>query len=447
MFDSITRKMLAVAVGIAAPPILVLHYMAGAPGAIWLGLAAAAPGVFGAVFLAQSFSSKIRQDTVYLDGMLDAAAPRPQLKLSEDELGQFARTLILAAQKVDDLGIRLHTEIARREAILAGLTEGVLAVDSKLNISFCNSIIRAKGDHGATEGVPLLRVVREPGLIGVLKQVVESGDSVRTQLRLSAQNDHTFDVYAAPLSNNVSRGAIAIFHDVTPREHLDRVRRDFIANVSHEFRTPLATIRGFAETLLNGGLEDDENRRKFVEIILANSVRLNNIAADLLTLSEIEGGRPAAEAGLISVDDVVSSAVRAVEPAASVAGVRIDAGASPDVYVKGHRIRFEQAILNLLDNAVKFNRPQGEVKVEVSHDGDGHISISIIDTGIGIPREDLTRIFERFYRVDKARSRESGGTGLGLAIAKHIMLAHGGSIRAESELAHGATFLFTLPTA
>jgi len=445
MLDSTTRKTLALAAGIALPPILILRYWAGLPYAGWLALAAATPATLAALFTARYVVFQIRQATAFVSQMLESGATRAQLNTGDGELGLLLRALNETAPRVDELGSRLNVEIARREAILATMTEGVLAVDARLNIAFCNAFVRAAGDHSATEGVPLLRVVREPDLIGVLKEVVESGEPIRRRLHLAAQDGHTFDVYAAPLVGSKSRGAIAILHDVTPSVHLDRVRRDFIANVSHEFRTPLATIRGFAETLLDGGLEDQENRRKFVEIIMANSVRLNNIAADLLTLSEIEGGRPEADAGLISVRDVISSAIRAVEPAANVADVRIQSDDYPDAYVKGHRIRFEQAILNLLDNAVKFNKPQGEVRVQVFRSRDGQIDISVSDTGMGIPREDVTRIFERFYRVDKARSRQIGGTGLGLSIVKHAIEQMGGAVRVESELGRGSKFLVTLP--
>ena len=171
---------------------------------------------------------------------------------------------------------------------------------------------------------------------------------------------------AAPLANSSSRGAIAILHDITPSEHLERVKRDFIANVSHEFRTPLATIRGYAETLLDGGLEDRENRRKFVEIIQANGIRLNNIAADLLTLSDLEAGRPEPEPTPISLRDAIASALHAAEPAARLRGLTLHAGEIPEACILGYGIRLEQALLNLLDNAVKFNRENGEVGIEVA---------------------------------------------------------------------------------
>jgi two-component system phosphate regulon sensor histidine kinase PhoR len=287
--------------------------------------------------------------------------------------------------------------------------------------------------------------VRDPGLFRVLKQVVDSGQTVRERLHLSAGEARTFEVRAAPLANSTSRGAIAILYDVTPQEHLERVKRDFIANVSHEFRTPLATIRGYAETLLDGGLEDRQNCRKFVEIIQANGVRLNNIAADLLTLSELEAGRPEPEPGPIPVSDAVHGPMHAVEPAARLRGLTLSAGPVPDVYILGYGIRFEQALLNILDNAVKFNRENGEVRVEVRPIAEGRIEICISDTGVGIPPEDLSRVFERFYRVDKARSRQVGGTGLGLSIVKHAIEQMNGAIAVESRLGSGTRFTITLP--
>jgi two-component system phosphate regulon sensor histidine kinase PhoR len=215
--------------------------------------------------------------------------------------------------------------------------------------------------------------------------------------------------------------------------------------VSHEIRTPLATIRGYAETLLEGGLEDKHNRRQFVEIIQANGVRLNNIAADLLTLSELESGRPGAQPGPISLNDVLCGAIRAIEPAAHLMNVELRADPIPDLYLSGHGIRLEQALMNLLDNAVKFNKPKGEVHVQV-HDRPGNrIEIRVSDNGVGIPAEDLSRIFERFYRVDKARSRQVGGTGLGLSIVKHAVEQMGGTVAVESELGKGSTFVVMLP--
>jgi two-component system phosphate regulon sensor histidine kinase PhoR len=247
------------------------------------------------------------------------------------------------------------------------------------------------------------------------------------------------------LANSTSRGAIAILHDVTPEEHLERVKRDFIANVSHEFRTPLATIRGYAETLLDGGLEDRRNRRKFVEIIQANGIRLNNIAADLLTLSDLEAGRPEPEPGPIPVADAVLGAIRAVEPAARLRGLSLRTGEVPEAFILGYGIRFEQALLNLLDNAVKFNRENGEVGVEVLRRPEGRVEVCVWDTGVGIPALDLSRIFERFYRVDKARSRQVGGTGLGLSIVKHAIEQMNGAIAVESTLGQGSKFTITLP--
>jgi len=255
----------------------------------------------------------------------------------------------------------------------------------------------------------------------------------------------SFEVNAAPLANSTSRGAIAILHDVTPEEHLERVKRDFIANVSHEFRTPLATIRGYAETLLDGGLEDRRNRRKFVEIIQANGIRLNNIAADLLTLSDLEAGRPEPEPGPIPVADAVAGAIRAVEPAARLRGLSLRTGEIPEAFILGYGIRFEQALLNLLDNAVKFNRENGEVGVEVLRRPEGRVEVCVWDTGVGIPALDLSRIFERFYRVDKARSRQVGGTGLGLSIVKHAIEQMNGAIAVESTLGQGSKFTITLP--
>ena len=446
MFESLARKTLVSAFLIAAPPVLAMQLFRDAPSAPWLAVATALPGTFVALAFSFSLSRQVGRLRVYVSQMLDPTVRPAHLTGSGDEMGELVRALNDVAPKIDELVNRLSMELTRREAILASMTEGVLAVDAKLNITFCNhSFVRSIGDHAAVEGLPLVRVVREPDFLDLLKHVLETGTADRRRLRFPMIEGPSFEVYAAPLSSSRSRGAIAILHDVTPAERLDRMRRDFVANVSHEFRTPLATIRGYAETLLEGALEDRENRRKFVETILANATRLNNIAADLLVLSELEAGRPDGDAGPISLAEVIRSASRAIEPAASISGIRIKTEPIPETFVFGHRLRLEQAILNLLDNAVKFNKPEGEVRIEVNADSVGGVEIAISDTGLGIPREDLDRIFERFYRVDKARSRQVGGTGLGLSIVKHAVEQMNGAVRVESELGRGSRFIITVP--
>ena len=229
-------------------------------------------------------------------------------------------------------------------------------------------------------------------------------------------------------------------------ERVERVRKDFVANVSHEFRTPLTAIRGYAETLLDGALEDKENNRRFLEIIKAHTIRLNNIASDLLILSELESGRSSSEPENVSIRAVMETALRTVEAHARVQDVRVICGKIDDIVVTGYKIRLEQAVVNIIDNAVKFNKPGGEVRIECVRTADGSARISVSDTGIGIPREDLSRIFERFYRVDKARSREVGGTGLGLSIVKHVIERLDGAITVDSQPGVGTTFTITLPS-
>jgi len=244
----------------------------------------------------------------------------------------------------------------------------------------------------------------------------------------------------------ILKGEVA---DVDPArlERLERVRKDFVANVSHELRTPLAAIRGYADTLIDGALEDPENNRKFLEIISAQAAQLNNIASDLLMLSELESDR--AEAGKperFFVHNVVDNALRTVESEARMRDVRLIRGQVEEASVSGSKIRLEQALVNLLDNAIKFNRPFGEVRIDITRVPERRVCIMVADTGIGIPSGVLSRIFERFYRVDKARSRSVGGTGLGLSIVKHVLERMNGRITVDSEIGKGSVFTVTLPS-
>lgn len=405
----------------------------------------AAAAILACVFRSV-FSRRIGLFRTYVERLLDPQIFEEKLPAGDDDLGMLARSLQRTAPRIRELVESLKLEGARREAILASMVEGVLAVDRDLRVTFCNhSFARTVGARiPVSQGLPLVELVRDPGLLEIMTMVLATGQRVERRLTLPGAREHTFEVLAGPLAGPSTRGALAILHDVTELERLERVRKDFVANVSHELRTPLAAIRGYAETLLDGALEDQQNNRSFIEIILAQADRLTNIASDLLALSELESSGADGEPHAISVRAALESALRTVESAARARGVRLLDQGIQDIQVMGQELRLEQVFVNLLDNAVKFNRPSGEVRVETQlHNG--LACITILDTGIGIPSEDLPRIFERFYRVDKARSRAMGGTGLGLSIVRHAIEQMGGSVRVESELGRGTRFTLTIP--
>ena len=400
-----------------------------------------------AYFFLRAFSVQTSLLRAYVERLLDPQVFEEKLPADDGELGRLARSLQRTAPRIRELVESLKLEGARREAILASMVEGVLAVDRDLRVTFCNhSFARTVGARiPVTQGMALLELVRDPGLLEIMTKVLVTGQRVERRLILPAARDHVFEVLAGPLAGPATRGALAILHDITELERLERVRKDFVANVSHELRTPLAAIRGYAETLLEGALEDAQNKRRFVEIIVAQADRLTNIASDLLTISELESSGPNAEPHAVSLRRALESALRTVESAAQMRDVQIVCGDLKDLRVMGQELRLEQVFVNLLDNAVKFNRPSGQVRIETQlQNGDACITIS--DTGIGIPSEDLPRIFERFYRVDKARSRAMGGTGLGLSIVRHAIEQMGGSVQVESELGQGTRFTLTIPT-
>jgi two-component system phosphate regulon sensor histidine kinase PhoR len=374
---------------------------------------------------------------------------RPAVFEPKDDLTALERSLDAVAKELRTLVDNLRFESARREAILAGMTEGVLAIDRDLRVTFCNqALVRALGFRGGpVEGLRLVEFVRDPALTDLVRDVLTTGDTAKVRFRLSADTPRIFEVQASPLAMATGRGVLVIFHDTTDLERLEQVRKDFVANVSHELRTPLAGIIGYSDTLLDGALEDAENRRRFVEIIRSNAVRLSNIAADLLVLSELESGTESAEPELISVRAVVDAVLLTVKGESSDRDVKLIREEVQDLAVAGSRLRLEQALLNLLANAIKFNRPGGEVRVRAVLNEEGRVAITIADTGVGIPSEDLPRIFERFYRVDKGRSRQVGGTGLGLSIVKHIVERMSGTISVESQLGKGTTFTILLAPA
>jgi two-component system phosphate regulon sensor histidine kinase PhoR len=382
-----------------------------------------------------------------------SALPVTEIDLPEDDTGELpglARALKAMAQRARLVMERGRLELRRREAILACMAEGVLAVDASLRVIFCNQAF-AKAFNirmESAEGRIFYEVVREPMIRDILEQVLGTGKPETDRFQLPSAAGRWFEARALPFSEQTERGAVIVLHDITDIERQEQVRKDFVADVSHELRTPLAAIRGYAETLLDGALEDRENNRKFVEIIQSHAIRLNNIASDLLVISELDSNAPpAVSTERLSLSGIIQAAVQTVEGAASLREIQIDTSGCADCAVVGYRFRLEQALTNLLDNAVKFNKPGGQIVIECSPVSDEIVSLSIADTGIGIPSNELQRIFERFYRVDKARSRSTGGTGLGLPIVKEVIEGMGGTISVESQLGRGAKFTILLKAA
>jgi len=381
------------------------------------------------------------------------ALPTAETTLPEDgpeELQRLARAMRGMAERVRDVVEQASLESSRREIILACMAEGVLAVDKELHVTFCNDAFAQAFSTRVPvrEGRTLYEVVREPMLRDVLARVVWSGTPETGRFQLPSAAGRWFEARALPIGDNPRRGAIIVLHDITDIQRQEQLRKDFVADVSHELRTPLAAIRGYAETLLDGALEDQENNRRFLEIILAHAIRLNNIASDLLVLSELDSGAPSLPPPeQIRVGEVIDSAVHTVEGTAALRRIRLRRDNCQDCSVVGYRFRLEQALVNLLDNAVKFNRPEGEVNIECAPTQDARVQISVSDTGMGIPSEDMKRIFERFYRADKARSRPAGGTGLGLPIVKEVVERMGGTVSVESQLGIGSKFTIVLKAA
>jgi two-component system, OmpR family, phosphate regulon sensor histidine kinase PhoR len=347
------------------------------------------------------------------------------------------------------------------------MIEGVLVIDAAGTVLLSNSRAEVLLDLPGSDlplGRPLIELTRHPDLHQLVREVMSDGGAQRPfvrDLHLEGGKPLVLQVTATPMppAPGGVRSFILVFHDVSETKRLERIRRDFVANVSHELRTPLAAIGGYAETLLGGALDDPQRARRFLGIIERHTVRLGRLVDDLLTLSDLELGRTELRRVALPADDVVETTFEVLRNKAVQAGIALTGEMAPDTPpLDADEDRLEQALVNLVDNAIKYTPRGGHVTVRArtaeaprAVDGtaaspvDGFVEIAVSDTGIGVPAEDLPRLTERFYRVDKARSHELGGTGLGLAIVKHIVQAHGGWMRIESELGRGTTVHLYLP--
>ena len=377
-------------------------------------------------------------------GRRDFRAARPQEFTGGWEA--VGGALTEAATKLAASFERLIDERDFSAAVLTSMSEGVAVVDNRERILFANAAFtEAVGFTGDCHGRPLLDLVRHTSLIEAVERALASAESVRAEVEFGTVRPRTFALTAAPVAGSAARGVVLVLHDVTEIRRMERIRRDFVANVSHELRTPLTTIQGFAETLLGGALDDPKARRKFLEIIRDHAARLGSITDDLLKLSAIEGGSMTFQMEPVRLPQLIEHCIEAVSLKAKARGLEIEGHAAASLpLVRGDSLRLEEVLKNLLENAIQYTPAPGSIRLSAQVQGENAV-LCVADTGIGIPSTDQQRIFERFYRVDVARSREAGGTGLGLAIAKHIVEAHAGRLWVESELGHGSRFYVALP--
>jgi two-component system phosphate regulon sensor histidine kinase PhoR len=408
-----------------------------------------------AYFLARSFTRPILEVTQKAIQLVSSTFDREVQVNSKDELGRLSKA-------ISEMGIQLRNKIEEiskekdyLQTILKGMMEGVLIVDGRGRILMVNDALRnvLSLTSDVTDKMPL-EVIRNAELEGAITNVAREGKNMALELNVAVPGGRIFEVNVVgilPSSNSTGkgsegvRGAVAVFHDITRLKELEKIRQDFVANVSHELRTPLTTIKGYAETLLEGALKE-EVASQFVQVIKKHTDRLTKIVEDLLMLSKIESKEFQLKIEVIPLPDFISDVIDFVKEAAEKKKISISQSKIPSsLAVEADRNYLEQVLINLLDNAIKYTHEGGGVMILAIEKDQREIQFSIEDNGIGIPKEDIPRIFERFYRVDKGRSQELGGTGLGLSIVKHLVQAHGGRIWVESQLEKGSTFYFTLP--
>ncbi len=358
---------------------------------------------------------------------------------STDEIAHVASALDKTARKLEDGFRALENSRQTLEALLNSMQEAVIAVAQDGRVLWANQRMERLLPGGLRLGAPLVQSLRDPDILTAVQYALEKRDvSVANAAKIFS--GRVFDVTAAPMPGG---GAVAVLHDQTEVERVEKTRRDFIANVSHELRTPLTSIQGYSETLIdNPDLE--ESVRDFLEIIRKNAMRMARLTEDLLVLARVESGEQAFNFQMHSPRELLEDAVQTFKDRAASRNIELSMMNTSTSAVAVDRDAIHQVFSNLIDNALKYGNGGSKVLVGACETEEG-VQFFVRDFGSGIPSEHLPRLFERFYRVDKARSHESGGTGLGLAIAKHVVRAHSGTIYVDSELNHGSTFYFTLP--
>ena len=368
---------------------------------------------------------------------------------SRDEFSVLADDVNETAHTLENRIKGLTEERARLAAILSGMVEGVMILDGRGTVLMINAALeemfRLKTE--AVVGRSALEVLRHFPVIEFIKTVLDQQKSQSRELAIRAPQEKWFQVQASvpPVDPEANVFAVFVFHNITEIKRLERVRTDFVANVSHELRTPLTSIKGYVEALLDGAKDDPKRCGEFLEVLRKHTDRLNNIVSDLLTLAQIEAGKSAVQYEMIKIPELIDKAVSILKPLADRKRQALIALSGADLpELSGDPEKLTQVMTNLIDNAIKYTPEKGSISVE-AEPVSGGIELSVSDNGLGIPPKDVSRIFERFYRVDRARSRALGGTGLGLSIVKHIIESHGGTVRVQSEPGKGSRFIIFLP--
>lgn len=379
------------------------------------------------------------------------ATPRLGLELYE-ETELLASALGRAADRLESTLRNLSRDRATLEAVFESQPDPVIAVDARMKLIFMNGPAKALFGRRIHEGDglggrPAMEVLRDHEVVSLLTDAIALGESVGGTLDLDAEAERIYQATATPIEDEAGRigGAVCVLHDQTALRRLERIRSDFVANVSHELRTPLTAIHGFIETLQNGSYKDPERVSRYLQIMHGETSRLIALITDLLQLSRLEAPESVLTIEPIDIPELAKSVVELFRRPADAKGLSLAVDTEADLpEVRGDGALIRQALLNLVDNSVKYTEPHGSIRVHVGRDDVG-VRVTVSDTGVGIPADSLERVFERFYRVDKARSRKEGGTGLGLSIVRHTVESHKGRLDIASTPGKGTSIWFSLP--
>ena len=407
---------------------------------IYYSLLSALVGVLLAALISYSVSRRIQRISAFADQIAAGDLSARIAERSGDELARLASALDLTAHNLEKSFADLQESREQLETLLNSMQEPVLAVSAEQRVRWANGPMKLLVPGSFKLDGPLVEAVRDPELLTAVQETLEEHSARSVTAHLIAPG-RIFKVTVAPMGIGA---AVAVLHEITEIERVEKTRRDFIANVSHELRTPLTSIQGYTETLLESATEPTQ--REFLEILRKNAVRMSRLTEDLLALARVESGEEEFRLKPVASSMLLTDAQESFAERARHCGHKLVVSNTALKPVQADMDKIHQVFANLLDNAMKYSAPGTDIELGAC-DVEGGVEFWVNDSGHGIPSEHLPRIFERFYRVDKARSIESGGTGLGLAIVKHIVLKHGGNVKAESELNHGSRFSFILPPA